>query len=162
MLQIKQETRSLSTHVSELWHKQRGKKETIFVSLYSQEEGNGEKTEIFIPLKSVTELLLAAAGLWLQRLSERVNLDGFTQMKHKNNTLGQNLEKFWPTTSPSDAHPRSNEERQKPTQIHRCWQHRNTTAPQLSPEPQICVLHYLTALEHPLTSQNLGRNIIKG
>lgn len=81
-------------------------------------------------------------------------------MKHKNNTLGPNLEKFWPTTSPSDAHPKSNEEGQNPTQIHRCWQHRNTTAPQLSPEPQICVLHYLTAREHPLTSQNLGGEIL--
>lgn len=49
------------------------KKETIFVSFYSQEEENGEKgekkNEIFIPLKSVTEFLLAAAGLRLHRLS---------------------------------------------------------------------------------------------
>lgn len=60
------------------------KKETIFVSFYSREEENGEKNEIFIPLKSATEFLLAAAGLRVQRLSERMNLDGFTQMKHKN------------------------------------------------------------------------------
>lgn len=35
------------------------------------------------------------------------------------------------------------------------------TAPLLSPEPQIRVLHYLTALEHPLTSQNLGEKYYK-
>lgn len=109
----------MSTYASKSGHKQRDKKETIFASFCSQEEENREKKEIFIPLKLVTEFLLAAAGLRLQRLSESMNLDGFTQMKHKNNTLGQNLETFWPTTSPSDAHPKSTEERQKPTQIHR-------------------------------------------
>lgn len=48
----------------------------------------------------------------------------------------------------------------KPTQIHRLTAQEHTV--QLSPEPQIRVLNYLTALERPLTSQNLGGNIIKG
>lgn len=73
-------------------------KETIFVSFYSQEEEKGENNEIFIPLRSVTEFLLAVTD-WerFQRLSERMNLDGVTQMKHKN-------QHAWPKSGKILAH----------------------------------------------------------
>lgn len=109
------------------------KKETNFVSFYSQEEENREKgekkNEIFIPLKSLTEFLLAPAGLRLQRLSERMNYD-FSQLKHKN-------QHTWPKLGKILAHNKSQW----------CLSKEQRGKTETNPNPQM-----LTAQEHNSSS----------